>query len=145
MKISNQNQNEDYIDSLITDKIGEKEEITKKEIRQIVDLVLSSFGIFAGQKNAENKQGILDIHRKTLAVFCSSPSGGLELLPLRPGSKVEIMINETWQTVDVIADETGRAMLNLSDDVAPIGAPARIPLAIKNQKINLLKGGRKNE
>lgn len=144
MKISNQNQNEDYIDSLITDKIAEKEEITKKEIRQIVDLVLSAFGIFSGQKNAENKQGIIDIHRQTLAVFCSSPSGGLELLPLRPGSKVEIMINDQWQMVDVIADETGRAMLNLLDDVAPIGAPARIPLAIENQKINLL-GERKNE
>ena len=145
MKISNQNQNEDYIDSLITDKIAEKEEITKKEIRQIVDLVLSAFGIFSGQKNAENKQGIIDIHRQTLAVFCSSPSGGLELLPLRPGSKVEIMINETWQTVDVIADETGRAMLNLPDEAAPIGAPARIPLAIEKRKINLLKGGTKNE
>ena len=143
MKISNQKQNEDYIDSLITDKIAEKEEITKKEIRQIVDLVLSAFGIFSGKNNTENKQGILDIHRKTLAVFCSSPGGGIELLPLRPGSKVEIMINENWQTVDVITDNDGRAMLNLSDDVAPIGAPARIPLAIENQKINLLKGGTK--
>lgn len=145
MKISNQTQNEDYIDSIINEKIGEKEEITKKEIRQIVDLVLASFGIFASQKNAENKQGIIDIHRKTLAVFCSSPSGGLELLPLRPGSKVEIMIDESWQMVDVIADEEGRAMLDLPDEAAPIGAPARIPLAIENQKINLLKGGTKNE
>lgn len=145
MKISKQTETEDYIDSLIDEKIKEKTEITKKEIRQIVDLVLSAFGIFSGQKNAENKQGIIDIHRKTLAVFCSSPSGGLELLPLRPGSKVEIMINETWQMVDVVADDDGRAVLDLPDEAAPIGAPARIPLAIENQKINLLKGGTKNE
>lgn len=145
MKISKQTETENYIDSLIDEKIKEKTEITKKEIRQIVDLVLSAFGIFSGKNNTENKQGIIDIHRKTLAVFCSSPSGGIELLPLRPGSKVEIMINDQWQMVDVITDNDGRAMLNLPDDVAPIGAPARIPLAIENQKINLLKGGTKNE
>lgn len=139
-KISDQR---DDIDRLIDRSISDKTELSRSDIRQIIDTVLLSFGIHDIGNNS-TKEGVIDFHRKTLSVFCVSPNGGLELLPLRPGSKVEILLDGAWQNVAVVADENGRAALDLPDDAAPIGAPARIPLEIDETKINLLNGGQKN-
>lgn len=133
----------DDIERIIDKAIGEKTELSRADIRKIIDNVLLSFGIKNNGKN-EGKEGIIDIHRKTLSVFCVSENGGIELLPLRPGSKIEILLDGNWQNVSVVADGDGRAALDLPDDAAPIGAPARIPMILDKSKINLLNEGQKN-
>lgn len=128
----------------------------RADLTHAVRRILASFGVaMAGEPI---RFGRIDqtLSSGRLCMFFFDPTGA-RVVPLRVGQKIDVEIDGTWRTVEVIADEKGKAKLDISDDVPVIGANASMSAAIAGtehlrlnpasgeiEKIKKLEGGHEN-
>ena len=129
------------------------QKITRNDIKNIVTRVLTRCGIETRPGGAGiAHKGLIDRYHKGLFVAVRQPDkDGVHLYPLRPGSTVDILTDEGWQTVkvkvnpDADADPQAlRVMLDVDDDTPVIGCFARVAGAIDTSNAAALPAAEEN-
>ena len=117
----------------ITAVIGAKRQrITRQDVANIVERVLADIGIYTTADHAD-RIGVIGHHNRNL-VLINIENDGYKFLPIRPGQRIEILVDGVWQPARVIVDNDPDAIcrqrLDVSDDTPVYGVYARVIRAL---------------